>query len=180
MIEVWKDIEGYDGLYQVSNLGRVKSLSNDKDKKEKILKAGKIKGYLQVILYKNSKMKHYYVHRLVAQTFIPNPDNLQCINHEDENKENNCVENLEWCTIQYNLNYGTHNFKSASNKSIPIIQLTLNDEFVRCYRSSNDAGRAGFHQGHIISCCKGNLKTTNGFKWLYATDYKGRYEIPLF
>lgn len=179
MVEVWKDIEGYEGLYQVSSLGRVKSLRFGK---ERILKAGKDKGgYLMVNLCKNSKTKMYKVHRLVAQAFIPNPDGLQCINHKDENKTNNCVDNLEWCTYLYNNNYGTRNFKSASNRSISIIQLTLNNEFVRCYRSSMDAERrTGFHQEHIISCCKGDYKTAYNYKWLYATDYKGRYEVPLF
>ena len=182
MTEEWADIEGYEGLYQVSSLGRVKSLSNDKKRKEKILKAfNNRKGYLKVMLSKNSKRKKYLIHRLVAQAFIDNPDNLPCINHKDENKENNCVDNLEWCTVRYNINYGLHNFKSASNRSIPIIQLTLNNEFIRCYRSSMDAeGRTGFCQGGINSCCRGKCKTCYGYKWLYATDYKGRYEVPLF
>ena len=145
------------------------------------MRAGKNKyGYLKVNLYKNSKQKRCYIHRLVAQAFIPNPDDLPVINHKDENPSNNCADNLEWCTQEYNTNYGTRNFKIASNQSIPIIQLTLNDEFVACYRSSSDAGRAGFSRQHINDCCKGKRKTTYNHKWLYATDYKGRYEVPLF
>lgn len=179
MIEVWKDIDGYEGLYQVSNLGRIRSL---KYGKERILKHRKDKdGYLRVGLYKNSKMKDYFVHRLVALVFIPNPNNLPCINHKDENKTNNSVDNIEWCTQQHNANYGTRNFKTSTKLSIPIIQLTLNNEFVTCYRSSWDAERiTGFNQGNINSCCNGKRKTSNGYKWLYAKDYKGRYEVPLF
>ena len=111
MEEVWKDIEGYEGLYQVSNLGRVKGI-NDYMK----YKSGRIltqylmdrgKGYYKVWLYKNTKRKMCYVHRLVAQAFIPNPNNYPDINHKDENSRNNVVENLEWCTEAYNMSYGT-------------------------------------------------------------------------
>lgn len=119
MKEYWKDIKDYEGLYQISNLGRVKSLSryvytsNPKFKgyrctKEKILKSGKTKkGYLIVVLRKNNKSKSMYVHRLVATAFIYNPNNLPEVNHKDENPLNNNVTNLEWCTHKYNGNYGT-------------------------------------------------------------------------
>ena len=97
--EEWKDIEGYEGLYQVSSLGRVKSLKDNNDKsREKILKQGKMKnGYLKVNLWKNEKVKQYYVHRLVANAFIENPSSLPWVNHKDENPSNNRVNNLEWC-----------------------------------------------------------------------------------
>ena len=103
--EIWKDIDGYEGLYQVSNLGRVKSLHHNK---EKILKGSyNSKGYYFVKLCKNGISKSIFVHRLVAQEFIPNPDNLPIVNHKDENPRNNNVDNLEWCTQKYNANYGT-------------------------------------------------------------------------
>lgn len=103
--EIWKDIEGYEGLYQVSNKGRVKSFHSGEGK---IMKPGTHPlGYKSVTLFKDKKGKVAKVHRLVAQAFIPNPENLPVINHKDENPSNNNVENLEWCTQKYNLNYGT-------------------------------------------------------------------------
>lgn len=105
--EIWLPIEGYDGLYQVSSYGRVKSLRGRYgNPREKILRQGKLKnGYLQVALCKEGKLKHYLVHRLVATAFIQNPNGYRCVNHKDECKTNNCADNLEWCTQKYNLNY---------------------------------------------------------------------------
>ena len=114
MKEIWKDIKGYEGKYQVSNLGRVKSLNYKRTGEEKILKPTKTeKGYLFVCLRRNSKAKSYRVHRLVAEHFIPNTDTNLEVNHKDENKENNCVTNLEWCTHIYNVNYGTRNQRQS-------------------------------------------------------------------
>ena len=106
MEEVWKDIEGYEGLYEVSNFGRIKSLRTGK-----IMKPSINRGYLKCILQNDGKYKMYYVHRLVIQTFIPNPDNLPEVNHKDEDKTNNKVDNLEWCDHKYNTNFGTRNEK---------------------------------------------------------------------
>lgn len=106
--EIWKDIQGYEGLYQVSNLGNVKNKIQPYLKQEKIYKKfSNSNGYLFVGLRKDKKRKFKYIHRLVAEAFIPNPNNLPQINHKDENKQNNCVNNLEWCTNKYNQNYGT-------------------------------------------------------------------------
>ena len=104
MTEIWENIEGYEGQYQISNYGRVKSFKNGK---EQIIK-GNInqKGYCIVDLYKNKEKKHFQVHRLVAKAFIPNPNNYPIVNHKDENPSNNRVDNLEWCTPKYNSNYG--------------------------------------------------------------------------
>lgn len=124
MQEVWKDIIGYEGLYQISNLGRVKSLERvtiSKNGKrytcqELCLRFGNIKGYKFVVLRKGCKSYQVLVHRLVAQAFIPNPDSLPEVNHKDENKSNNHVDNLEWCTHKYNSNYGTAKMRMVESK----------------------------------------------------------------
>lgn len=119
MIEIWKPVVGYEGLYEVSNLGRVKSLNYRRTGKEGILSQGKCKnGYSIVGLYKNEKRKPYYVHRLVAEAFIPNPENLPEVNHiidDFEHRSDNRVENLEWCTVEYNNTYNDRH-KRAGNK----------------------------------------------------------------
>ena len=103
MKEIFKNIKGYENLYQISNLGRVKSLGNTKKRKEKILKPRKVKcGYLIIGLYQQGKRKDYLIHRLVGQHFIENPNNFQELNHKDEDKTNNCVSNLEYCDALYN------------------------------------------------------------------------------
>ena len=161
MEEQWLDIIGYEG-YQVSNLGRVKSLGNYKTRKEKILKQCIDKdGYLQVQLCKNGKIKTFKVHRLVAQAFIPNPDNLPQVNHKDENKENNIVSNLEWCTQQYNSEYSF---------AKPILQIDKDtNEIIREWASARQVERElGIDDSSIIKCCKGKLKTARGSKWRYS------------
>ena len=116
-MEIWKDIKGYEGLYQVSNMGRIKSLGNNKTRKEKILSLKPSNnGYIKVYLCKNGKQKPFSVHRLVAQAFLPNPDNLPEVNHIDENKENNHVKNLEWCDRKYNMTYGTRNERASASR----------------------------------------------------------------
>lgn len=166
--EIWKDILGYEGLYQVSNFGRVKSL---KFGKERILKLTKDKdGYLIVNLYKNNKSKTFKVHRLVAEAFIPNPDNLPQVNHKDEDKSNNILSNLEWCDVKYNQNYGTRNKrigKSNTNgkRSKPVLQYTLDGKFVREWESYRECKRNGFN--HVSECCRGKLKSCEGFIWKY-------------
>ena len=117
IIEQWRPIEGYEGLYQVSNLGRVRSLGNDKKRKEKILRPLMNNcGYLLVNLSKEGKQKMFSVHRLVAQTFIPNPEGLPEINHRDENPSNARAENLEWCDHRYNMNDGTRTERATKNR----------------------------------------------------------------
>ena len=173
MTEIWRDIDGYEGRYQVSNLGRVKSLNYNHTGKEKILKPNTIRdGYLQVSLY-NKKMKNCYVHRLVAQAFIPNPDNLPEINHKSEEKWLNTVENLEWCDREYNCNYGTRIEKIAKSningkKSKSVVQMTLDGQPVYIWPSLMEAQRNGFNSGIICACCNGQRKTHKGFKWAYA------------
>ena len=164
--EIWKDIEGYDGLYQVSDKGRVKSV---KFGKEKILKPGRDKdGYLLVILSKNGERNTYRVHRLVAQAFLPNPNDLPQINHKDEVKTNNSVQNIEWCDQKYNHNYGTINQRIAEKCSKPVLQFTKSGEFIKEYKSVMDVQRnLGYAQSNISYCCLGKIKSAYGFIWCY-------------
>ena len=164
MEEIWKDVVGYEGLYEVSNLGRVR-------RDGKILKPTKIKnGYLYVGLHKNGIQKTVRVHRLVASAFIPNPQNLPCVNHKDEDKTNNAVDNLEWCTSQYNANYGTRNERVAEKLSKPILQYDLNGNFIREWPSASKVEEeTGISNGNISMCCLGRygFKTAGGFVWRY-------------
>ena len=166
MMEVWKDIKGYEGLYQVSNLGRVKSLDYKCTGKERLLSAGKGKdGYLHVVLCKDRKKKTCSVHRLAAEAFIPNPYGLPQVNHKDEIKTNNVVTNLEWCDNKYNSNYGTRNERISK----PVYQYTKDGSLVRSYPSAIEAERkSGYHQGHISACCLGKRKQHKGFIWTYT------------
>ena len=183
--EIWKPIKGYEGLYEVSNFGRIKSLkrlvkSHNKwgecyiTINEKILKTSDNKlGYLFVKLFKNNKAKTYYIHRLVAEHFIPNPNNYKEVNHKDENKTNNVVTNLEWCDRKYNVNYSnrtkrvTEKLKNKKEWSKPVIQYTLDGQFVKEWESINEADRNGYNHGHIAACCLGKRKTHKGFIWEY-------------
>jgi len=164
MEEIWKPVVGYEGLYEISNLGKVKSL---KYGKERILKSSKNKvGYLMVSLFKDGKHKIYKVHRLVASAFIPNNDLFKTeVNHKDENKENNNIENLEWCTHKYNINYGTRIEKISKQ----VNQYDLAGNFIQSFQSTMEIERQlGFDNNHISECCNGKRKTAYGFLWEYA------------
>ena len=168
MNEIWKNIDGFENLYQVSSLGRVKSL---KYNKERILKPGNNgKGYLWVQLWREGKVTQCYIHRLVAQTFIENPDNLPQVNHINEDKTDNRVNNLEWCSIVYNLNYGTHNERIATALSKPIYSVNKTTNEITYYQSISDAERvANIAHQNICSCLKGKLKSAGGRYWYYAS-----------
>lgn len=113
-MEIWKDICGFEGLYKISSYGRIKSLHYYGGNRVKILKPAKDSdGYLTIGIWKDKKRYSKKMHRLVAEAFIPNPENFPQINHKDEDRENNHVENLEWCTNKYNVNYGNHSFHAA-------------------------------------------------------------------
>lgn len=169
--EEWRDIAGYDGKYQVSNLGRVKSTNYRCAGKEQTLKLLYRNGYLRVALYKNGKNNRLTVHRLVAEAFIPNQNNLPQVNHKDENKLNNRVDNLEWCTAKYNNNYGTR----TERVSVKLINNKKRSKPVLCvetgviYPSFAEAFRkTGVYLANIHKCCQGKLKTTGGYHWRYA------------
>ena len=173
MKEIWKDYKNYEGLYQVSNLGRMRSLDrwvNSKNgsmqfRKGRILKLGNNKqGYLSVNLCKNNKIKTYLVHRIIAEVFLPNPDNLPQVNHKDEDKTNNSVDNLEWCTQSYNINYGTRTEKCSKK----VYQYTIDNILIKKWNSIAECERNGFKHSLIIYCCQGKRKTHKGFKWSYS------------
>ncbi len=174
-------IKGYEN-YEVTEKGEVINT-----KTGRVLKPLKnTNGYLFVNLCKDGKPKASLIHRLVAQAFIPNPDNLPCVNHRDEDKTNNFVfvredgsvdfdkSNLEWCTHEYNLNYGTHNKRMAKTKtngkgSKPILQLRKDGSLVRVWPSAAEVERQlNFDQGHISKCCNGKRHSAYGYKWLYT------------
>ena len=168
MKEIWKDIEGYEGLYQVSNLGRVKSLGNNKSRKEKILKLRKNnKGYNIACLYKNNVKKYYSVHRIVANTFLENPNNYPCVNHKDENPLNNSIYNLEYCSYKYNNTYGTRIERFIKSKSISIYCIER-DKF---YNSIKQASKElNIKSENIIQTLKGRQKQAKGYTFRYANQ----------
>ena len=173
MDEIWKDIEGYEGLYQVSNLGRVKSLNYKRSGREKILKPDKSKtGYLYLCLYKNNKRNHCRIHRLVANAFIENPNNYPYINHIDECKSNNNISNLEWCSPKYNINHGTC-IKRRVEKQSKQIYCIENDTI---YKSISECGRKlHLSIGNISSVLNKRRKHTKGYTFKYSSQvlYRG-------
>ena len=167
--EVWKDIKGYEGRYQVSNYGNVKSLKYRHHNKISLLKKYKSFNYYRVALGKTHKK--FFIHRLVAEAFIPNPHNLPFINHKDENGLNNYFENLEWCTQSYNINYGTRNERVAQKKRRLIAQYNLNGEIIKTWASGTAIEKElKFYHSNIIKCCKKEIDTAYGYKWKYADE----------
>jgi len=180
--EIWKAVKGYEGYYEVSNLGRVKSLdrfvcsnvnlsyANKKVIGGLLMSGCDKKGYKRVGFSVNGVRTTKKVHRLVAQTFIPNPQNKPQVNHINEIKDDNRVENLNWMTASENINHGTCLKRMAEtntngNKSVSVIQLTLDGEFVKEWVSMSEAGRNGYKHTNISACCSGKEKTHYGFKW---------------
>ena len=168
MEEIWKDIPEYEGFYQVSNLGRIRRNNN-------ILKVrDNGYGYLTVNLCKNNKIKRKYIHRLVALAFLPNKDNLPQVNHKNENKQDNRVENLEWCTPKYNANYGDRNKKCTIAKRILqgklVARYDSKDNIIDKMYMSEAINFKGVHYANLRKCCLGLQKTAGGYKWRYIDE----------
>lgn len=172
--EIWKDITGYEGLYQISNLGDLRNI-----KFYRKIKPYKHKGYLRVALCKNNHCIHFYVHRLVAQEFILNPENKPEVNHKDGNKLNNCVDNLEWITRKGNMEHArktglwrvTENMKKALiiYHKKPVSQYTMTGEFVRSFDSAKSASNyTNINSGNITLCSKGKRNSAGGYVWEYT------------
>ena len=174
--EIWKPITGYEGLYSVSNLGRVKSLSYKCTGVEKILKPGKYGGYLRVGLCKNGKCKFFLVHRLVAIAFIPNPMGLPEVNHLNEDKTLNVVSNLEWASRSYNINFGSRNEKVAAafSKAIEASRFSDFREIELRFSSTQEAKRNGYSQGNVAACCNGCYCSKGNFYKNLYWRYSGR------
>lgn len=186
MEEMWKDVVGYEGIYEVSSIGNVRK----KETFAKVCGNGyrKVKshncktykfpnGYIGVKLYINHSVKNKLVHRLVAEAFIDNPENYPQVNHKDENIENNCMENLEWCTSKYNANYGTRNERCRKGNSRFFKKVAQIDkesgDIIKIWDCIGDASRIlNINDSHIIRVCK-HLKrnvTAGGFIWKYADE----------
>lgn len=166
MMEIWKEI---DDRYSISNFGRVKSNYRNKDL---VLKQRVVNGYLKVNLYKDKIMKSVSVHRLVAEAFIPNPDDLPEVNHKDENKENNYVDNLEWCTPKYNCNYGTRIDRISSKFQKRICSVDKNDIFEYFDSEVEAANKTGISRSSISSALTGYRRghTAGGRLWFYNDE----------
>lgn len=181
--EEWRDIEGYKGLYKISNLGNIISFYGKY--KKQLKKHYNKSGYQIAILIKDGKYKTHYVHRLVAQAFIPNTENKPCIDHINTDRTDNRVENLRWVTQKENCNnpktitaYSCNNnmlgkVGKTNHLSKPIIQLNTYDELVKKWDCVNDVVRElGFCHSHISKCCKEKVKLAYGYKWGYVCDYE--------
>lgn len=181
MKEIWKDIKNYENYYQVSNLGRVRSLDRIiKDIKSERFYKGKILkltlcnwGYLTISLKRNSKSKKFLVHRLVAEAFIPNPNNLEVINHKDENKLNNTVDNLEWCSLKDNMLYSKKNNKKS------ILQYDKNGNFIKIWNSIAEASEhIKISESALSQCLSGKVSSSANYIWrYYIKDYPLKIDV---
>lgn len=202
--EEWRDVVGYEGYYVVSNFGRVATLShtvsftsvcNGVEVKKTFnakqclrkLNRGKC-GYMECMLRNSKRIKLMKVHRIVAEAFIPNPHDYPIINHKDENKKNNRVENLEWCTCEYNVNYRTRNERLKSSLSDahknglynnayrvsrkPIVGISLLDNTTLFFEKSSDLKEHGFERHLVSKCCRNLRKDYKGYKWMFLSDYE--------
>ena len=174
MNEKWVSVEGFGGLYEVSNLGNVRSLNyNNRGIIKNLSPIIDRYGYLRVCLCNGGKQYNRTVHRLVAVAFLDNPDNLPAVNHINEDKLDNRVENLEWCTVKENDNHGTRNRRMAQSKRNrnckSVVQLDRRGKEIRKWVSFSEVNRVlGFDVGYLARCCKGRCDTAYGYKWQYA------------
>ena len=185
MKEIWENIQGYEGEYQISNLGQVKSLSKtcfvnggSYTRREKILKQSIVAGYNTVCLYKETTKRNFKVHRLVASSFVPNPANLPHVNHIDENKQNNSADNLEWCTAKQNTNHGTNKLRIGTTKrnrgqSRTVALVNDNGDIIKEFQAIVDAAEyMGARKTDICAVCRGRQASVKGHKFKYINVHK--------
>ena len=159
----WKPIPNYENLYEINSTGEIRSLCKRYSKEPIILKQGiGSRGYKNVTLCKKGEQTTFNVHRLVATVFLPNPNNLPCVNHKDENKLNNDVSNLEWCSYYQNNVYGSRLTKSAIKRSIPVMCIETNVMYTSAYAAYR---KTGVRQSSIWKCCHNKAKTAGGYHW---------------
>ena len=180
MDEVWKPVAGYEGLYEVSNFGNVKSINwRKKGCSKNLWLKPHPNGYLQVELAKDGTRRFFTVHRLVANAFLSNPLGLPQVNHRDENKKNNCVENLEWCTASYNTKYSIERRKNVEHREFrgrnskykhsAVLQISVDGNVVKEWENPRAIFlETGMSDWSISECCRGKRKTAYGYKWQYA------------
>jgi len=171
--EIWKDIKGFESMYQVSNQGNVRSLRAYAKKRGRLLALRtNYSGYIQTDLCKNSKKYTFRVNRLVAEAFIPNPHHYPQVNHIDENKKNNDVSNLEGCTAKYNCNYGNKTKyagkKISESHKKKVVQISKSGMIVKIWTSIKEAQQHGFN--NISACCSHKRRTSSGYRWEYYED----------
>lgn len=176
--EIWKPIDGYESLYEVSNLGRVRSLDKPYLRRDngatyiipgRVLACGRNGEYRTVTLHKEYGQKTFSVHRLVAKAFLPQKEGQICVNHLDSNPSNNRADNLEWCTQSHNIQYAYDNGTKVGPHMRDVDQLSLNGEYIRTWHGLAPAARAiGCFPQNIVKVCAGKRDTAGGFKWRYT------------
>ena len=170
-MQIWKDIEGYKGHYQISNYGNVRSLKKDAF----LMKGGYLKGYKIISLWKNGTGKMFRVHRLVAAAFIPNPENKPCIDHIDGNRANNHADNLRWVTAKENSNNynapNTYKGKKINKGGKAVLQYDLEGNFIKEWVTTMEIQRQlNYHRSNISNCCNGLVKTAYNYIWRYKNE----------
>lgn len=171
--EIWGGLKDFP-LYEISTLGRIRS---NYKQQPKYLKKQIANGYESIKLYYKGKSYFRYIHRLVAETFLPNPDRLPQVNHKNENKLDNSLSNIEWCDAYYNTHYGSRNYRiglSGAGTKKPqhmVFQFTLDNELVNTFKNASAAEKSThIHHSYILKCCKGLSKTAGGYKWNYGQE----------